>query len=97
MTEEMKKKLLVAVNQSWDEGVMLEQLTHDRNTLYFLLKCTISDIIDYDNSEEDNEEKIDRLFKQKEMIEQSIQSVSISIKQLADKIIENQIKGGQNG
>lgn len=96
MTEEMKKKLLAEMNRL-DEGVFIEQFMDVRNTLYFLLKTTINDIIDYDNSEEDNEEKIDRLFKQKEMIEQSIHTVSVSIKQLADTIIENQINGGING
>jgi hypothetical protein len=96
MTEEMKKKLLAEINRL-DEGVMIEQFTKVRSTLYFSLKSTINDIIEYDNSTEDNEEKIDRLFKQKEMIEQSIQTVSVFITQLADKIIENQIKGGTNG
>lgn len=96
MTEEMKKKLLAEINRL-DEGVMIEQFTKVRSTLYFSLKSTINDIIEYDNSTEDNEEKIDRLFKQKEMIEQSIQTVSVFITQLADKIIENKIKGGSNG
>lgn len=96
MTEEMKKKLLAEINRL-DEGVMIEQFTKVRSTLYFSLKGTINDIIEYDNSTEDNEEKIDRLFKQKEMIEQSIQTVSVFITQLADKIIENQMNGGSNG
>jgi hypothetical protein len=95
MTEEMKKKLLAEINRL-DEGVMIEQFTKVRSTLYFSLKSTINDIIEYDNSTEDNEQKIDRLFKQKEMIEQSIQTVSVFITQLADKIIENKIKGGTN-
>lgn len=95
MTEEMKKKLLAEINRL-DEGVMIEQFMDVRNTLYFSLKSTISDIIDYDNSEEDNEELIDRLFKQKEMIEQSIHTVSVFITQLADKITENQMNGGSN-
>jgi predicted secreted protein len=94
MTEETKQQLLTMINKL-DEGEILTELTQARDTLYFVLKSTITEIIDYDNSEEENEAKIDRLFNQKEKIEQSIHSLSITIKKLADQILENIIKKGE--
>ena len=74
MTEETKKQLLALAEMSkLDEGVILTELTQARDTLYFVLKSTITEIIDYDNSDLDDEEKIDRLFNQKELIERRIQ------------------------
>lgn len=97
MTEETKKQLLaLAEINKLDEGVILTELTKSRDTLYFVLKSTITEIIDYDNSDLDDEEKIDRLFNQKELIERRIQSLNVIIKQLADQILENQITEGDN-
>ena len=96
MTEETKQQLLaLAEINKLDEGEILTELTQARDTLYFVLKSTITEIIDYDNSEEENEAKIDRLFNQKEKIEQNIDSLSITIKKLADQILENIIKKGE--
>jgi len=98
MTEETKKQLqkhLLAEINKLDDGVILTEFIQVRDTLYYVLKSTIADIIDYDNSQEENEKKINRLFSQKEEIEQSIHSLSIIIKQLADKILENIIKKGE--
>lgn len=96
MTEETKQQLLaLAEMNKLDEGVILTELTQARDTLYFVLKSTITEIIDYDNSEEENEAKIDRLFNQKELIERRIQSLNLSIKKLADQILENIIKKGE--
>ncbi len=97
MTEETKKQLLaLAEMNKLDEGVILTELTQSRDTLYFVLKSTITEIIDYDNSDLDDEEKIDRLFNQKELIERRIQSLNLIIKKLADQILENQITEGDN-
>ena len=97
MTEETKKQLLaLAEMNKLDEGVILTELTQARDTLYFVLKSTITEIIDYDNSDLDDEEKIDRLFNQKELIERRIQSLNLIIKKLADQILENQITEGDN-
>ena len=97
MTEETKKQLLALAEISkLDEGVILTELTQARDTLYFVLKSTITEIIDYDNSDLDDEEKIDRLFNQKELIERRIQSLNLIIKKLADQILENQITEGDN-
>jgi len=97
MTEETKKQLLaLAEMNKLDEGVILTELTQARDTLYFVLKSTITEIIDYDNSDLDDEEKIDRLFNQKELIQRRIQSLNLIIKKLADQILENQITEGDN-
>ena len=97
MTEETKKHLLsLAEINKLDEGVILTELTEARDTLNFVLKSTITEIIDYDNSDLDDEEKIDRLFNQKELIQRRIQSLNVIIKNLADQILENQITEGDN-
>ncbi len=61
-----------------------------------IISVLITEIIDYDNSDLDDEEKIDRLFNQKELIERRIQSLNLIIKKLADQILENQITEGDN-
>lgn len=97
MTEENKQQLLsLAEINTLDEGAILTELTQARDTLYFVLKSTITEIIDYDNSDIDDEEKIDRLFNQKELIQRRIQSLNVTIKKLADQILENQITSGDN-
>lgn len=96
MTEEQKIKVMTEMNRL-DEGAIIDEFTQVRHTLRLILKHTITEIIQYDNDNEDNEEKIERLFKQKELIENSITSVTGIIIKLADKIIQSQRKGGQNG
>ena len=92
MTEEQKIKVLAEMDRL-DEGVILRQFTQVRHTLYEVLGYTITEIIQYDNSNQDNEEKIDRLFKQKELIENSIQSTTLitvsMIKLLKIKEVQN--------
>lgn len=96
MTEEQKIKVMAEMDRL-DEGAIIDEFTQVRHTFRLILKHTITEIIQYDNDNEDNEEKIERLFKQKELIENSITSVTGIIIKLADKIIQSQRKGGQNG
>lgn len=55
-----------------DEETTIQDLEDVRRVLYTLLEPVISEIIDYDNSDEDNEEKIEGLFYKKDMIAKSI-------------------------
>lgn len=54
-----------------------------RQVLYTLLLPVIYEIKEYDNSDEDNEEKIESLFEKKDMIEQSIGALNGIIVSLA--------------
>lgn len=71
MTEQTKKKIMEMI-----QFTQTERLVHDldevRQVLYALLIPVISEIKEYDSSDEDNEEKIESLFEKKDMIEQSI-------------------------
>lgn len=71
MTEDTKKKIMEMI-----QFTQTERLVHDldevRQVLYALLIPVISEIKEYDSSDEDNEEKIESLFQKKDMIEQSI-------------------------
>lgn len=83
MTEEMKKAILEMIKFKPSE-VMKHELDQVRDVLYSLLKPVINEIIAYDNSDEDNEAKIEGLFQKKDMIEQSIGVLNGIIVTLAD-------------
>ena len=83
MTEEMKKAILEMIKLKPSE-VMKHELDQVRDVLYSLLKPVINEIIAYDNSDEDNEAKIEGLFQKKDMIEQSIGVLNAIIVTLAD-------------
>jgi len=85
MTEETKKKIMEMI-----QFTQTERLVHDldevRQVLYALLLPVISEIKEYDSSDEDNEEKIESLFQKKDMIEQSIGRLNgIIVKQRGNK------------
>lgn len=85
--------------EAMEADIMKDKLDKVRNVLYTLLLPVIDQIIDYDNSEEDNEELIEGLFKKKDMIEQSIGTLNGIIVQQSKiiKRIANEMNGGTNG
>lgn len=83
MTDEMKKAILEMMKETPAES-MKNDLDAVRSVLYKLLMPVIFEIKRYDNSDEDNEAKIEFLFQKKDMIEQSIGVLNGIIVTLAD-------------
>lgn len=71
MTEKMKQALLDMMKATPADSLK-NDLDTVRDVLYTLLNPVIDEIIAYDNSDEENEAKIESLFQKKDMIEQSI-------------------------
>ena len=71
MTEKMKQALLDMMKATPADSLK-NDLDTVRDVLYTLLNPVIDEIIAYDNSDEENEAKIESLFRKKDMIEQSI-------------------------
>ena len=71
MTEKMKQTLLDMMKATPADSLK-NDLDTVRDVLYTLLNPVIDEIIAYDNSDEENEAKIESLFRKKDMIEQSI-------------------------
>jgi len=71
MTEQMKQAILEMMNATPADSLK-NDLDTVRQVLYSLLITVINEIKAYDNSDEDNEAKIESLFQKKDMIEQSI-------------------------
>ena len=71
MTEQMKQAIFEMMKATPAESLKYD-LDTVRDVLYTLLKTVINEIKAYDNSDEDNEAKIEGLFQKKDMIEQSI-------------------------
>lgn len=83
MTDEMKKAILEMMKETPAES-MKNDLDAVRSVLYKLLMPVIFEIKRFDNSDEDNEAKIEFLFQKKDMIEQSIGVLNGIIVTLAD-------------
>lgn len=83
MTDEMKKAILEMMKTTPADR-MKNDLDSVRSVLYKLLMPVIFEIKRYDNSDEDNEAKIEFLFQKKDMIEQSIGVLNGIIVTLAD-------------
>ena len=71
MTEQMKQALFEMMKATPADSLK-NDLDTVRQVLYNLLIPVINEIKAYDNSDEDNEQKIEGLFQKKDMIEQSI-------------------------
>jgi len=71
MTEQMKQALLEMMKATPADSLK-NDLDTVRQVLYTLLIPVINEIKAYDNSDEENEAKIESLFQKKDMIEQSI-------------------------
>ena len=71
MTEKMKHALFDMMKATPADSLK-NDLDTVRDVLYTLLNPVIDEIIAYDNSDEENEAKIESLFRKKDMIEQSI-------------------------
>jgi hypothetical protein len=83
MTEDMKKAILEMMKTT-PADTMKNDLDSVRSVLYKLLMPVIFEIKRYDNSDEDNEAKIEFLFQKKDMLEQSIGVLNGIIVTLAD-------------
>ena len=83
MTEDMKKAILEMMKTT-PADTMKTDLDSVRSVLYKLLMPVIFEIKRYDNSDEDNEAKIELLFQKKDMLEQSIGVLNGIIVTLAD-------------
>ena len=83
MTDEMKKAILEMMKTT-PADTMKNDLDSVRSVLYKLLMPVIFEIKRYDNSDEDNEAKIELLFQKKDMLEQSIGVLNGIIVTLAD-------------
>lgn len=83
MTEDMKKAILEMMKTTPADR-MKNDLDSVRSVLYKLLMPVINEIIAIDNSDEDNEAKIEFLFQKKDMLEQSIGVLNGIIVTLAD-------------
>lgn len=83
MTDEMKKAILDMMKTTPTDR-MKNDLDSVRCVLYKLLIPVILEIKEYDNSDEDNEAKIEFLFQKKDMLEQSIGVLNGIIVTLAD-------------
>jgi hypothetical protein len=71
MTEEMKKAIIEMMKEKPAER-MKDDLDAVRQVLYTFLLSIHWEIKIYDNSDEDNEPKIEELFEKKDMLEKSI-------------------------
>lgn len=71
MTEQMKQAILEMM-KSTPADTLKNDLDSVRDVLYTLLIPVINEIKAYDNSNEENEAKIESLFQKKDMLEQSI-------------------------
>jgi hypothetical protein len=83
MTEDMKKAILEMMKTT-PADTMKNDLDSVRSVLYKLLMPVIFEIKRYDNSDEDNEAKIEFLFQKKDMLEQSTGVLNGIIVTLAD-------------
>lgn len=83
MTDEMKKAILEMMKTTPADR-MKNDLDSVRSVLYKLLMPVIFEIKRFDNSDEDNEAKIEFLFQKKDMLEQSIGVLNGIIVTLAD-------------
>ena len=83
MTEQMKKAIFEMMKATPADSLK-NDLDTVRDVLYTLLRPVINEIIAYDNSDEDNEAKIEGLFQKKDMLEQSIGVLNGIIVTLAD-------------
>lgn len=72
-----------------DEQRTIQDLDDVRRVLYSLLTPVISEIIDYDNSDEVNEEKIEGLFHKKDMIEKSIGKLNVIIMDIKNSEVKS--------
>ena len=75
----MNRNKLLNMMKDKDEQRTIQDLDDVRRVLYSLLTPVISEIIIYDNSDEDNEEKIEGLFHKKDMIEKAIGTLNVII------------------
>lgn len=66
------KQALLDMMKATPADSLKNDLDTVRDVLYTLLNPVIDEIIAYDNSDEENEAKIESLFQKKDMIEQSI-------------------------
>ena len=83
MTEDIKKAILEMMKTTPADR-MKNDLDSVRSVLYKLLIPVIFEIKRYDNSDDDNEAKIEFLFQKKDMLEQSIGVLNGIIVTLAD-------------
>lgn len=83
MTDDMKKAILEMMKTTPADR-MKNDLDSVRSVLYKVLIPVILQIKEYDNSDEDNEAKIELLFQKKDMLEQSIGVLNGIIVTLAD-------------
>ena len=83
MTEQMKQAILEMMKTT-PADTLKNDLDSVRSVLYKLLIPVIFEIKRYDNSDEDNETKIEFLFQKKDMLEQSIGVLNGIIVTLAD-------------
>ena len=98
--EQQKEDLAVLGSaEALEADILKDKLDQVRNVLYRLLNPVIDQIIDYDNSEEDNEELIEGLFEKKDMIEQGIGTLNEVIVHQSKiiKRIAREMHGGNNG
>lgn len=85
----MNRTKLLNMMKDMDEQRTIQDLDDVRRVLYSLLTPVISEIIDYDNSDEVNEEKIEGLFHKKDMIEKSIGKLNVIIMDIKNSEVKS--------
>jgi hypothetical protein len=85
----MNRTKLLNMMKDMDEQRTIQDLDDVRRVLYSLLTPVISEIIDYDNSDEVNEEKIEGLFHKKDMIEKSIGTLNVIIMDIKNSEVKS--------
>jgi hypothetical protein len=85
--------------EAMEADILKDKLDQVRNVLYRLLNPVIDELCSYRNHEEGNEEEIERLYKKKDMIEQSIGTLNGVIVHQSKiiKRIAREMNGGSNG